>query len=185
MPPNIQENRWKISRNSTDLAPKCAFVVPRRHEKIRRGQPWPREGRFWAQMGPEMVNCVGFFAQKMTDSRVFPLQLARGSRRSRPPGGDQQVGAALPKAFLPSLSKTPARGAGRPRPPAVRPDWGLVCLSGLSVSVWLVWGLAVWLAPGSVWLAPLSIRAQRQVGYESGHPWIQIEVEPDFSEQGP
>ena len=40
-PLKIQENGLKIAF----LAPKWAFVVPKRHGKIRESQPSPREGR--------------------------------------------------------------------------------------------------------------------------------------------
>ena len=97
---------------------------------------------------------------------------------------------ARPSQSLPSLpiKDQPAGPAVRGRRPSVL-CLGIslsgsclsVCLLSVCLAGWLVW-LAVW----SVWLSSWAIlRAKRQVGSESGHPSIQIEVETGFLGAGP
>ena len=47
----FKENALKIGFSAT----KWAFVVPKRHNKIRESQPSPPEGRLMAQMGPKLA----------------------------------------------------------------------------------------------------------------------------------
>ena len=110
------------------------------------------------------------------DSRTAPgnslaaLRAARGPRKT-----EGAADARLLPSFLAYQRTTPLGPAVRGR--RGRPS----CLAGnlsvclLSLSLCLS-GLAVWLS-GSVWSGSLSswaiLRANRQVDYESGHPWIQ------------
>ena len=89
------ENRHENALKIGVLAPKWAFVVPKRHKNSRESQPWPPEGRIVAQKGPtdgEMCRCFFFFDRFYTlflepsgSPYGIPRTASGNSRRRRGP----------------------------------------------------------------------------------------------------
>ena len=113
---NLKKIHRKNAKNSRFSASKWTMEAAESMREHRLSDPWPPEGRLWAQKGPKITNKLilktGFLSSSYTPQwipygiHVRPLQLARGApRRSRPPPGarsDRQVATLIQSRTLPS-----------------------------------------------------------------------------------